>query len=363
MRTSLPRIILSLAVASACAGWFVAQAVAGAPREYQMADSSMDTGQCQYVDQGPCAGPAEACDVPCEPSRCGPRWTFTADALALQRTSTRSQPLFTNIPQILDSDPLNAQDLNFGVAVGPRLSAIRHGKCGWDMEVVYFWLDGFTAEGNVPGSSQMVVDAENLFIPVTDGAARYTSALYSGEVNLRRQCCDWLTLLAGFRMGQLNEHYNGLGTILPVPSLVAVPSTTIGVGTNTYNQFYGVQLGADAGVYDMGGPLQINAICKAGVFGNVTHQNYQLLENGVPSSWFGASRDQAAFLGEAGVVARYALTKRLALRATAEAMWLTGVALAPEQISSVNLRADKDTVNTSGTVFYYGGGLGLEYCF
>ena len=63
-------------------------------------------------------------------------------------------------------------------------------------------------------------------------------------------------------------------------------------------------------------------------------------------------RNQAAFLGEAGAVATYALTKRLAFRASAEALWLTGLALAPEQVTAFNLRTFRDTINTSGAAFY-----------
>jgi hypothetical protein len=139
------------------------------------------------------------------------------------------------------------------------------------------------------------------------------------------------------------------------------------LGTNTYNQFYGLQIGADIGVYDMGGPLQINVMCKAGAFDNFAHQNYQrmVLTNGVvtANTSLVGGRNQAAFLGEAGAVVTYALTKRLAFRASAEVIWLTGIALAPEQVTAVNLRTQRDTINTSGATFYYGGGAGLEYRF
>ena len=62
-------------------------------------------------------------------------------------------------------------------------------------------------------------------------------------------------------------------------------------------------------------------------------------------------------------MATYAVTKHLAFRASLDAIWLTGVALVPEQINSVNLRRRTDVVNSSGGVFYYGGGLGMECRF
>ena len=162
-------------------------------------------------------------------------------------------------------------------------------------------------------------------------------------------------------MGQLNEHYLGSGAD------AFNPAVTDSLATNTCNQLYGFQLGADIGVYDMGGPLQINVLCKAGIFDNFAHQNYQrmVVTNGIvtTNTSLVGGRNQAAFLGEAGAVATYALTKRLAFRASAEVLWLTGVALAPEQVTAVNLRTLRDTINTSGAAFYYGGGLGLEYRF
>ncbi len=42
---------------------------------------------------------------------------------------------------------LDADNLNFPVAYGPKVSAIRRGVCGCDVEVSYFQIDGFTAGG------------------------------------------------------------------------------------------------------------------------------------------------------------------------------------------------------------------------
>ena len=74
-------------------------------------------------------------------------------------------------------------------------------------------------------------------------------------------------------------------------------------------------------------------------------------------------KDPIAFLGEAGVVLTYAITQNLALRASYEAMWLEGVALAPEQIGASDFVAGTASVDTHGGVFYQGGGVGLEYRF
>jgi hypothetical protein len=213
----------------------------------------------------------------------------------------------------------------------------------------------------VPGTSHLVTDVNGIGFTVTDANARYTSAIYTGELNVRRQWCDGFTLLAGFRMGQLNEHYLGSGTDLQSPATIDA------LATSTYNHLYGFQLGSDILVYDMGGPLQINVLCKGGIYDNYAHQSYNrtTVNGGVVTVLDdrSAGRNQAAFLGEAGVVATYAVTKRLAFRTAAEAMWLTGVALAPEQISAVNPPLNQFSINTSGSAFFYGGTMGLEYRF
>jgi len=74
------------------------------------------------------------------------------------------------------------------------------------------------------------------------------------------------------------------------------------LGIATFNHLYGLQLGAEAEVYNMGGPLVVRATCKAGAYDNVA-----------------------------------------------------------EQLRAVDLGRGNMAVNTSGALFYYGGGLGLEY--
>ena len=74
-----------------------------------------------------------------------------------------------------------------------------------------------------------------------------------------------------------------------------------------------------------------------------------------------SERNQTTFLGEIGVVARYALTRHVAFRASAQAAYLDGVALAPEQIVATDFALGTARVDTGGSVLYYGGGLGCEF--
>jgi len=291
----------------------------------------------------------------CDSGDCCPRWTFAAEAIALQRSTTRHQGLFKALDSELDL--LDSRDMEFAMGFGPKVSAIWHGPCEvFDLEVGYWQVDGFTAERTVPGLSVMITDVHGPYFLVTDATARYTSALYNGEINLRWHCLDWLVLFSGFRMGEMNERYRATGAGI-------VPPTTIAMEVNTFNHLYGYQLGAEMEVFNRGGPLQIIALCKAGAYGNAASQNIRRTADGYSDEALSAVRDQAAFLGEAQVVATLAITKQLAFRASYQAVWLEGVALAPEQIAASDFVAGTATVDTAGGVFYHGAGLGLEYRF
>jgi len=283
-------------------------------------------------------------------------WSFSADAVAMQRTNTRNQPLLEPGPSTLLLPELNAQHLDFPVALGFQLGAVRHGPCGWDLELGYFQIDGWEATAYRPGVSYMNTDVHGENFIVRDAQVRYTSALHLGEINLRREWFDGLTLLAGFRMGELDEVYgaDAIGARVPVP---------VSVGVHTFNHLYGFQLGADYEIYNMGRPLRISALCKAGIYANAASQRIRQIDTGFTDETLSASRDQTAFLGEAGLKLTYQLTRHLAFRASYSAVWLEGVALAPEQINSTDFLAGTAEINTTGGIFYHGGTLGMELKF
>ena len=68
-----------------------------------------------------------------------------------------------------------------------------------------------------------------------------------------------------------------------------------------------------------------------------------------------------AFLGELGLAASYDFSSHFSARAFVQAVWISGVALAPEQIAGTNFDAGTLAISGDGSLFYYGGGLGLEF--
>jgi hypothetical protein len=366
MRISTSLVVLSLAVLLAWGGLCATLVPAAEPGVVLVSDNAADDVAVQEPGQPPAAlegQPAldekrptwlgECCGRVCDECRCRVPWSFTADVVGLQRSTTRSQTLFHN-PNTTD-DLLNSNNnLNFPAAMGLQVGAVRHGPCGWDVEFGYFQVDGWIATGAVAGNSAMVTDSVGSNIDATDSVVRYASALRLAEVNLRHEWLDGLTLLAGFRAGELDETYSA-------DALGTYSLTYVGMIAKTYNHLYGFQLGADWEFYNMGGPLRVSATCKSGAYLNNAFQSIRRFD-ATSDVLLGAQRDQAAFMGEAGLVATYELTKHLSFRWSAQAVWLEGVALAPEQIGATSFRTGA-SIDTHGGIFYYGGGAGVELKF
>ena len=74
---------------------------------------------------------------------------------------------------------------------------------------------------------------------------------------------------------------------------------------------------------------------------------------------FNAIKHKAALIGEVGFEANYKFTPNMTGRVAYDFMWITGIALAPEQLQfSSNPQA---TINTNGSIFSQGLTMGLEW--
>ena len=386
MRTCLFTFGLSLAATVMCVGSSFAQVNGGPPGVYRAFNpaaggpagqprvlapqyaapqyAAPQYGGPQYAGpecDGQQYGAAPSCGGLDPNGGCRPGWTFRADGVLIQRSTTRSQTLFRSgfgatAPELLNSKT----GLNFPVEASPQVSAIRHGPNGWDIEVGYLQIDGWDANAFPPGLSFMVTDDGPANFGVIDASARYISALYMGEINVRREWLDGLTLLAGFRMGELDERYQAVGT--------GQRSGSVTFTSSTVNHLYGFQLGADLKVFE-NGPLRVNGLCKAGAYQNFINRSSSQVDTGsgaLPYEPISAAHTQTTFMGEVGIVVSYQFTKRLAARFVYQAAWLEGVALAPEQIPN-NIDFDAGTgtgtVDGAGGLFYQGGGVGFELKF
>jgi hypothetical protein len=73
------------------------------------------------------------------------------------------------------------------------------------------------------------------------------------------------------------------------------------------------------------------------------------------------SRSDVAAVIEFGVTGKYMITPHFWLNAGYDLMWVTGLALAPEQMDFS--ARPSGHLNTGGTVFYHGLTAGFEWTF
>jgi hypothetical protein len=105
--------------------------------------------------------------------------------------------------------------------------------------------------------------------------------------------------------------------------------------TGATNNLYGVQIGVDGKILELG-RFSLDGLIKIGLFDNNAEQStgVSLQKVVYPSA---ATTNHAAFASEASLELKYQLIKGLALKAGYEALWLDGLALAPGQIQETDL--------------------------
>jgi hypothetical protein len=310
---------------------------------------------------------------------CGPRWTVSAECIIFDRIGTVPYTLVSKAPVPPLSGPstevLNATDLHQGFAGGPRLGLIHHGDDDGDLEISYFQIDGWNSYRSIgpTPNNLLIMTAPGNFFQFQDDVLHlneqimawgYTSRLYNAEVNMRWNPWRRVTVLAGFRWAELREELQGLLT----------PPGTSGAGpfwdTQTKNNLYGVQIGANARLLERG-RFSIDGVLKAGVYDNHAEEATSVRMERIQFA-DSDTTDHFAFLGEIGLQCKYQVTPRLSFTAGYEAMWLEGVALAPGQIAQTYCYSDGIPQNTyvqamglncNSGVFYHGATVGLTYSF
>jgi hypothetical protein len=330
------------------------------------------------ADQSQCAS---CCSTGCCQSYCCPRWTASADFIIFDRIGGTSQTLVSRVPGNVKFgdlrttpgvEALNGNDFQQGFYSGPRVGLIRHGDCGYDWELSYFQIDGWSSDRPIgpddpidwlimraPGGFLQTNQPPLLAIQAMDWD--YATKLYNAEFNVRWNPSSRVTMLAGFRW--LNLHEDLVGALEP-PTVRREPPFWNGTTTNN---LFGFQIGADGKIFERG-RFSIDGLLKAGIFDNDAQQTtaVSVIAKQVRSG--SASTNHAAFVGETGLQCKYQVNERLLLRAGYEAIWLEGVALAPGQVQETYvtlfpMNVQALGVNCDSGVFYHGATAGLEYSF
>ncbi len=298
---------------------------------------------CGCGNCGPCVPPAD--------------YYFTVEGFSLKRDNqTNRQDIVTSG----GATALNTGDFNFDWETGPRITlGYRPTKIdAW--EITYFGLNSWDDRHSLTGSGDLALpgdlgSAAGLNFSGADSMiVTYSSEIHSAEVNYiwhEYGCeCQSLQFLFGIRYFHLDEELN-------------IDSTVTGVGTSFYdirteNDLYGVQLGLRYKKCCHKFTCEANA--KAGVFGD-SMVDRQLVgsEGESPVRTVDFGQGHWAFVGELGTTIGYHLCDCLELVAGGGAIFVDGVALAPDQLDFTNTPTSGTMLDHSGKLFLYGGHAGI----
>jgi hypothetical protein len=355
---------------------------------------------------------ASSAQNPADPPQSAPRWTFSTEAIVLGRMGGANQPLVGLLPGGMPfgatqtaaasaAEAFNSNQFWQRFSAGPKVSLTYHDQSGYGAEFSYFNIFTQSATKTVGPTNPtapdwLVMYAPGSFwqtqdFPYQGMAWKDATNLYNAEANGRLDLSPRVTVLGGLRWLQLNDELQGTLTPsdrgeptwkysdlslsqvqnppLSTPIVINPPFWT----TRTVNDLYGVQIGVEGKLWELG-RLSLDGLIKAGIFDNNATQSalVSLEKQLFPAQ---ATTNHIAFVSEAELHAKYQLAKGLALKVGYEALWLDGVALAPGQIretytttpspaspsTPVSVRALG--VNSGSNVLFQGVTVGLESSF
>ena len=341
-------------------------AIIGSPS--LLADPALE---CPPEIAAPAACPPACCERIChvlDPLGLEPCWSGRAEALLLWRDAPQSVPLYDYANG--SGVAMNANGFESGMAAGPRFTIFRHTGDQGAIEFNYFRVQFFESAQSLPTTNGGYRDHQprgiyccDVTSPVDAASGSMSSGLQSFELNRRFPTDGRWQWLAGFRWVEWTD-----AIALQSSATARGITATRNYATNTFNDLYGMQVGADSFLYDGGGPWRIEGLGKAGVYYNnaVQYSSYSLnLTRRDPTNLaVGTNIGQAAFVGELGATGVYDLNDYWSLRAGYAIFWLGGLALAPNQLNSQKLCPPGDDLsgatNTGGSVVVQGITLGLE---
>lgn len=375
------------------------------PRRAMFAD-----GEVPLVGSGP-TGPASCCEV-CGGGCCCPRlWSVSEGIRVFHRSRPRVVP-FTSQLIVGSQAPLltmSSRNVGFDPAAGYYTTVRRY--LGRDAENRDHHLE-FTYWGMVKWENMNERHGERLtaqgvsfgslfspFAPTTliydspvggfNRADRHViennSDLHSFELDLRltpRARPDRLVLLpngtwrrecnpgqyfsyhVGPRYLILDERFTFFSQGLIQRAAVADQMATGIYDVRARNHLVGLQVGADAIFRQCKTSWGFRA--KAGPYINFASQNSSITTDAAGDPFAGDNlnsqlhddQDVAALIGEVGAVGTYQLRPNLKLRGAWDLMWITGLALGPEQV--VYNTNPVARVNPNGMLFMQGLTLELE---
>jgi hypothetical protein len=174
-----------------------------------------------------------------------------------------------------------------------------------------------------------------------------------------------MSYLYGLRYMQIDErfHFGGVGTtdtFDPSGTLINSQTNTGDYDIGAHNNLLGLQFGADMTFRECRWSWGVSS--RMGPFINFADQESWIASGPVGEQTLQRLADAkhvASLMGQVGFFATWKFRPNLVGRASYDFTWVTGLALAPEQIQFAENPVNH--VNTNGTLFEQGISLSLEW--
>jgi hypothetical protein len=286
---------------------------------------------------------------PCVPP---PDLYFTAEAMILTRdNATNDQTVvFRGAGDVTSA--LSTRDFDFDWKAGPDLTLGYRPtpKDAW--EITYFglidWNESQTVSSNGANDLHLPKELGMLaaFIDASSVDVDYTSRINDAEINYlwKPESGSNLMFLAGVRYFNVDER-------------LEILATQLGIGSNFYdvhtiNNLWGAQTGARYRVCGVHWGWQIDG--KVGAYGNNVTEEQSISGTLVRSPNVSRNADNWAFVGQLDATITYNLGRYWELIAGYNALWVDGVALAPDQLDFTNTPTSGTSLNHNGSLFMHG---------
>ncbi len=181
----------------------------------------------------------------------------------------------------------------------------------------------------------------------------------------RRECQPgtYMSYLYGLRFMQVDETFRFHSRSQSMDETLTVYNATGDYDAVTHNNLLGLQIGADMAFRKCRWEWGVKS--KLGPFVNFADQMTAIdgVIDNTPESFVNqqvvAAKYQVSVIGEVGFHASYRFKPNMIGRVSYDFMWVTGLALAPEQVA---LAAQPESrINMNGSIFSQGLDLGMEW--
>lgn len=306
------------------------------------------------------------------PGCCAPRWfDVHAEWIYWQRDESLGDTIPFTSSGIAGPIVLSTDDLSLSEQSGFRITGAYLVGPSANLELSYF------GQLNHASSAQVTSPDNDLYSIIsefgtnpfggfqeTDAAylhrVQYSTEIDNLELNLRRRwvsanCLVHSSLLVGVRYFRLREDFR---------LYTETDNGELDYLVRTDNDMTGVQLGTN-GFLCLSPRFKVGVEVEGGVYGVRAKQETDRRATTIQGVLVENEKDNdAAFLGEAGLVGLFRLTPRATIRGGYTLLYVNGVALATENFNPGNVFTPRESfLNDNGEVLYHGANLGLEFTY